>query len=217
MGPLVLEFCWPRPASRGSPKAEFGYAAEMVRGRDPFFSTRPRSWRRGALWLSCCLPIAVAAACDAGPERRTLRNQGLACVEAPASVFGDCSEHQITADVPLQVEVDFGTCTSSSCDRVLNAACRASRSGSVITIEAETVIEREGGECTDDCGFVTASCEIAPLPAGTYELRYGNDSVSLTVPTTTIGGCVGTNIHGRCCDTSDDCGGNLCENQRCRL
>jgi hypothetical protein len=141
----------------------------------------------------------------------------LAYVEAPASAFAECSERSIPADVPLKVEVDFGTCTSSSCDRVLNAACRATRSGSVITIEAETVIESEVGSCTDDCGFVTASCELAPLPAGTYELRYGNDSLSLTVPSTRIGGCVGANIHGRCCDTSDDCGGTLCENQRCRL
>ena len=155
-------------------------------------------------------------ACDGDAERRTLRDSGLACIEMSASPGVECHERRIDADVPLQVQVDFGTCTSSSCDRVLNAGCRAARSGSVITIEAETVIESEGSECTDDCGFVTATCDLEALPTGTYELRYGDDSTSLTVPSNTAAGCAGEKVVGRCCDTSDDCSGSSCENQRCR-
>lgn len=188
----------------------------MVRGWEFSTNTRSRWSARGTLAVSCALLVAAATACDAGAEQRTLRDSGLACIEMPASRGADCQARRIDADVPLKVQVDFGTCTSSSCDRVLNAECRARRSGSIITIEAESVIESEGSECTDDCGSVTATCELEPLPAGTYELRYGGDSTSLTVPSNTAAGCAGGDAFGRCCDTSDDCGGGSCENHRCR-
>jgi hypothetical protein len=158
--------------------------------------------------------LTVIVSCDDDPERRTLRDTGAACVNGPA--FGDCTVRSIASGEPLRIDVDFATCTSSSCDTVLNAACHASRSGSIITVEAEAVIETQGNECTDDCGFVTASCELEALPEGTYELRYGDETTTLTVPSTTAAACTGRSLAGRCCDTSADCGGGACQNQRCQ-
>lgn len=159
--------------------------------------------------------LTVVVSCEGDAERRTLRDTGAACVNGPA--FGDCSVRTISPGVPLRIDVDFATCTSSSCDTVLNAACHASRSGSIITVEAEAVIETKGNECTDDCGAVTASCKLEALPEGTYELRYGDETTTLTVPSTTAAACTGSGLAGRCCDTSADCdGGGACQNQRCQ-
>jgi hypothetical protein len=174
-----------------------------------------RSATRALVLIASSL-IAALASCDGGAEQKTLSDTGSACIARNAMGIDGCSPRDIPADVPLRVDVDFATCTSSSCDTVLNTACRASRSGSVITIEAEAVIEREGNECTDDCGFVSATCELEALPAGTYELRYGDESASLTVPSTTAAGCAGAGLFGRCCDTSEDCGGSNCSNHRCQ-
>lgn len=176
-----------------------------------------RGWsRRITLSSTCFVTWFLLAACDGDAERRTLRDTGAACVQAQAVGVDECSVRSIEPGVPLRVEVDFATCTSSSCDTVLNAACRASRSGSTITVEAEAVIESEGTECTDDCGFVTASCELEALPEGTYELRYGDETTTLTVPSTTAAGCAGRGLGGHCCDSSADCGGSACQNHRCQ-
>lgn len=173
----------------------------------------PRAPARHVLALA----LVALVSCDADRERTTFHDTGSACLHVSPNPFNDCAEREIPANAPLRVEVDFATCTSSSCDTVLNAACRASRSGSVITVEAEAVIEREGTECTDDCSFVGASCELEALPAGTYELRYGSASTTLTVPSTTSTACAGEGIVGlRCCDTSADCDGRACENHLCR-
>lgn len=178
-------------------------------------STRAHSQNRGSLAFACVVALVALSGCEGDAARRTLRDSGAACVNGPAMSFGECSVRTIAPSVPLQIDVDFATCTSSSCDKVLNAACRASRSGSVITIEAEAVIESQGDECTDDCGSVTASCALEALPEGTYELRYGDDTATLTVPSTTAAACAGTGQAGRCCDTNADCGGATCQNRRC--
>jgi hypothetical protein len=170
---------------------------------------------KNALAAASLSALTATFSCDGDGERQTLRDTGAACIQGPAVGFGDCSVRSIPPGVPLRIDVDFATCTSSSCDTVLNAACRASRSGSVITVEAETVIETKGNECTDDCGSVTASCELEALPEGTYEVRYGDDTVSLTVPSTTAAACAGAALFGRCCDTSADCDGRVCQSNRC--
>lgn len=151
-------------------------------------------------------------------QRRTYRDRGTACLGVgDDSAFLDCSERVIPEEVPLRVSVDFDVCLSSSCDTELHAACRTSRSGNVVTITAEAAVEFGGGTCTLDCNSVSTVCELEPLPAGTYELRYGEASSAITVPSTTAMGCVGTTDEVRCCDTSDHCDGSECENHYCLL
>lgn len=95
--------------------------------------------------------------------------------EGAACVAGEVGQ-------PHDVSVDFGLCTSSSCDEVLHASCTATLEGTTITVEATATIRSKGGACTEDCGSVTTGCRTPPLPAGTYALVYGEDSVELTVP-----------------------------------
>jgi hypothetical protein len=161
--------------------------------------------------------LALLVSCN-DASRQTYRDRGTACL-APGdeTAFSDCSERVIPDDVPFRVSVDFGVCLSSSCDRELHAACRASRSGNVVTITAEATVEFEQGTCTLDCNSLSTECELEPLPAGSYEVRYGEASSSITVPSTTAMGCVGTSNEVRCCDTSGDCDGSACENNHCSL
>ena len=58
------------------------------------------------------------------------------------------------------IQVDFETCLSSSCDTLVSATCTAELQGDTVVVHAEAVIESEGNECTDDCGFVSAECAL---------------------------------------------------------
>lgn len=98
--------------------------------------------------------------------------------EGAACVAGEVGQ-------PHDVSVDFGVCTSSSCDTVEHASCTATLEGTTLTIEATATIRSKGNQCTLDCGAVTTSCQTPPLPAGVYTLVYGEDSVELTVPVAT--------------------------------
>jgi hypothetical protein len=98
--------------------------------------------------------------------------------EGAACVAGEVGQ-------PHDVSVDFGLCTSSSCDQVEHASCTATLEGTTLTIEATARIRSKDGQCTLDCGSVTAGCQTPPLPAGVYTLVYGEDSVELTVPVAT--------------------------------
>jgi hypothetical protein len=177
-------------------------------------SAESRGSRRAA--LARFMPLFALVSCDGDAGRTTFRDTGSACLGPGEGWLETCSLREVPADVPLEVSVDFDTCTSSSCDTVLSATCRASVSGSVITITAEAVVQSESGVCTNDCGSVAASCKLPALAAGTYELRYGLSSTALTVPSTTALACIGADREIRCCDTSADCGGGACEGNQCR-
>ena len=58
--------------------------------------------------------------------------------------------------------------------------------GTTITVTSAFDWETATGNvaCTDDCGFLSASCEVGALAAGEYTLVHGTDSVTVTVPTT---------------------------------
>jgi hypothetical protein len=89
-------------------------------------------------------------------------------------------------DEPHSVTVDFATCISSSCDEVVESMCEATLSGSELTITASaTVSMNRGGACTADCQPVWVTCETDPLPAGSYNLVYGEYYGPLTVPAAT--------------------------------
>ena len=67
----------------------------------------------------------------------------------------------------------FDTCLSSSCDTVVAEACEATLAGTVITVTGAATIDREQGECTDDCGFVEVECDLPDVS--------GLDGVTLVV------------------------------------
>jgi hypothetical protein len=90
------------------------------------------------------------------------------------------------ADEPHSIEVDFPTCLSSSCDSVVESMCEATLSGTQLTINATATISMiRPGPCTLDCQPVLVTCETDPLPAGSYDLVFGDVQGTLTVPAAT--------------------------------
>lgn len=174
---------------------------------------------RGSLaWAMCWLLVGFGG-CDP-EEAKSHIDVGKACV-SPAddggSVFEGCSAAELSTTGELSIAVDFGLCLSSSCDTLRRATCEATRDGSVITVTARAdVVSDTSGGCTDDCGSANARCDLGVLPEGTYELRYGEESVQLEVPSTTSARCAGATFGRRCCDDASDCGGGACEDNFCR-
>lgn len=81
----------------------------------------------------------------------------------------------------LEVSVLFPTCLSS-CSREVEAWCSISVQGSQITVQSRASVEREGGSCTDECGQLVASCVSEPIAAGVFQLRHGEVSAEVTLP-----------------------------------
>ncbi|MCB9674521.1 MAG: hypothetical protein H6737_05350 [Alphaproteobacteria bacterium] len=76
--------------------------------------------------------------------------------------------------------VDFQTCLSSSCDTLTDATCTATLENGVLTIESYGRIESQGNECTDDCGFASATCELPLIEdPSTVTVEHGTSSVAM--------------------------------------
>ena len=95
-------------------------------------------------------------------------------------------ESTFTSTDPITVHYVADECFSSSCTRSVDITCSATVTGSDIVIEGTGSWEVAAGnqECTADCGLGATQCTIDPLRKGTYEVRFGSDSESLTIPST---------------------------------
>ena len=96
-------------------------------------------------------------------------------------------ESTFTSADPITVHYVAEDCFSSSCTRSVDIACSATVKGNDIVIEGTGSWEVASGknqECTADCGLGDAQCSIGPLADGTYEVQFGSESTSLTIPST---------------------------------
>ena len=96
-------------------------------------------------------------------------------------------ETTFTSTLPITVHYVPLYCFSSSCTQNIDLSCSAAVEGSDVVIEGSGSWEVAAGknqECTADCGMGDAQCTIDPLDEGTYEVRFGTDSASLTIPST---------------------------------
>jgi hypothetical protein len=111
----------------------------------------------------------------------------LGCDRTTETTYVDVGRACISgaADEPHSVEVDFHVCLSSSCDSVVESMCEASLSGTELTINATATVSSSSGACTADCQQLLVTCETDPLPAGDYELNFGDLQGTLTVPAAT--------------------------------
>lgn len=137
-------------------------------------------------WL---VPLAVSAALvwlsscsddDAEPTFTTVDVTELStiCVESPEG------ETAIEAG-DARVRVQFHTCLSSTCDRLLDATCSAEVSEGAVVVsglaQVESRFDPDNG-CSADCGLVTATCEVT-LAEGSYDVSgEGAETFTLTVP-----------------------------------
>ncbi len=107
--------------------------------------------------------LLLLLACDPASNVRsqTLADQGTVCINRDGLV-----------------QVNFPGCLSSSCDTVVKSSCTASYADGVVTVHASVTVEREGEICTDDCGAITATCEMPAVddPQGDVFLYAGETS-----------------------------------------
>ena len=165
--------------------------------------------RTFALVLAFVVPAALAGCSE--EYEVTVENEGALCVSpegADADPFA-CSPIEFGAGAVLRLSVNFQKCMSSSCDRDPRTSCKATVDGNVITVTAKGSYTHEEGECTDDCGFLVASCEVGPLPAGDYELRYAGETLELSVPSLRFNVCTPGSF-SYCCDADSDCDQGTC-------
>ena len=100
----------------------------------------------------------------------TLENQGSACISG-------------AADQAHTVQVEFGTCMSSSCDDLKSASCTVELSGTELIVQGKAEISHvQQQACTDDCRRAEATCSTAPLAAGSYTLVYAGKRKDVVVP-----------------------------------
>lgn len=104
-------------------------------------------------------------------ETLTMVDEGTACLEGGG-------------DDPAEVQVNADICLSSSCSRNAVGSCTASLTDGVITVESDFSWEEQinPSACTDDCGSLTATCDLGDLPAGDYVLRHGDTETDVTAP-----------------------------------
>jgi hypothetical protein len=149
-----------------------------------------------------CLLIAATAwlaACgteSSSGTTHTFADQGRVClfpdgVDPGTPFLPPTGAVAFAADRPAQITVMAPTCLSSSCSHDIQAACMATLAGNVIQVSSTASYVEQGNVCTTDCGALVARCATPPLPAGTYQVRLGAQTLILTVPAMIAPPCVG--------------------------
>jgi hypothetical protein len=128
--------------------------------------------------------LLAAAACGAGKEEHEVIDAGRLCVSPPGAQdpIAAPAERFLPADQPLTVTVQLDGCLSSSCDIARSATCSVTRSGDVLQVKSTLAWTSTGDNaCTEDCGFLVATCTSDPLSAGTYTVEHGDRSATIVV------------------------------------
>ena len=109
------------------------------------------------------------------------RDPGELCVRGTPTTDGEL----LAAGDPLRVTVHSSGCLSSSCSKVVTAACMIS-SGSAFDVKADFCVadtSKAGQGCTADCGTAKADCSFGqPLTAGEHQVKLGSIAVGFQVP-----------------------------------
>lgn len=123
--------------------------------------------------------LAAAAAVGCARDRSTdrVQNDGRVCL---FNASGSPSDGLDSGSAMARVY--FNACLSGTCDEVRSKECSATLEGSTVSIESEAVIQRDSGECSDDCGLVQTDCQVGELDARTYTLEHGDESFEFSVP-----------------------------------
>lgn len=137
------------------------------------------------------LALLLLTACE-GASFDSYTDRGTACVydQRPMNAFEPVRDSQnYPADTKLEVEVFMG-CAAGGCTSVEAETCTVTRSGNEISITTQLETKTEGSVCTADCQLVNVSCEIDPLPAGTYTIRYGSSQSQIEIGATQDAVCL---------------------------
>jgi hypothetical protein len=109
------------------------------------------------------------------------RDPGELCVRGTATSDGEL----LAAGDPLRITVHSSGCLSSSCSKVVAAACTIS-SNNAFEVTANFCVadtSKAGQGCTDDCGTAKADCSFGqPLTAGEHQVKLGSMVIAFQVP-----------------------------------
>lgn len=149
---------------------------------------KPAAGQNWCMRLSSLLVLdglVVLLACS-NTERVEFDDEGSVCLRS-------------TASGALSVEVSWW-CFSSSCDHLVRKSCSMERGGREIILRSSAVVDREGGDCTDDCGIESTTCELPGVEAGEYVIRHGSEvaTVNLGVGAAILLGDAGPAGTGSC-------------------
>jgi hypothetical protein len=77
-------------------------------------------------------------------------------------------------------------------------SCTVTAEDNTLTVTSNGSYEdvNTSGGCTADCGFLIARCSTANLPAGTYTVKHGANTLTFTVPSMSAAPCVGARDAG---------------------
>ena len=149
--------------------------------------------------LLALLLALTALACDRAGTTHSFKDEGRLCLFPAGSTagtpFGPQTEpRSYPADGALRLEVLAPTCLSSSCSHDRKAECSVVVTGNTIEVKSVASFREEGDTCTADCGALVATCSTPPLPAGTYQVRHGATTLTLTVPSMASPPCGGKGL-----------------------
>ena len=173
MPALALPSCEP-PPSGSTPQANNSELATNATRLRPapasniFLGMRLKGGRTPLIEVALLASLCWGCAAEQ-PPRETFANEGRLCL-------------RLKNDGTLVVRVQFPTCLSSSCDRVVETRCEVMVSGTTLDVTSHGTSEATGSSiCTADCGALVAECQASEaLEPGEYVLHHGADSASLT-------------------------------------
>lgn len=133
-------------------------------------------------WRALALVLAACESGSSGPPT-VVENTGRICLLAAPQSSGP---QMFAAGAPVHVAyANEGECLSSSCTSERAASCTATSDSGAVEITSTATWRDTSAQqqaCTDDCLQLGAVCTTSPMPAGTYEIRFGAGRLSLTVP-----------------------------------
>jgi len=96
--------------------------------------------------------------------------------------------------VPLMIRAQAPGCMQTNCFDVEVAECSTEVEGFVVSVTSRFEIElRDRAQCKSDCVFVEATCRVESIDAeGVYEIRFGDTTTELELPSTGSVLCMGT-------------------------
>ena len=118
-----------------------------------------------------------------GDDVETLENEGAVYLRSEGFDLNEAGRCSVDPG-ETRVEVVFDYCASSTCTTLTEAACTATRDGDEITVTSHAEIRRETGEagCSDDCGILSAMCDLGAIEEGTYTILHGAQTTTVDVP-----------------------------------
>ena len=141
--------------------------------------------------------VLAFLSCSTGTDH-SFKDQGKICLfpegTAPGNAFAPPMSVSFPPDRGLVITVQAPSCLSGSCDKDRQAACTATVNGQVIIVTSSASWHREGMTCTLDCGALVARCTTAPLPAGTYVIQHGGETLPVTIPSSGTPPCAGQTL-----------------------